>query len=195
MRRNRLTFPALVLGLAPGFAFVDAANALTFVIANGTPQIYLRIGRTGGTASVVSFTVTGANGGNGTPIAGTVPANAGAASAAETPNFAVCPGNYVRIVARARSTAGTPRTATLTVNSTAGIVSGANTIPFTQFDWISDDAADLPAGTFTGAPSQPLTSFTTSREVGACHQFRFLNTQVYPAGTYAGNLIYNLQMP
>ena len=170
-------------------------HALTFVIANGAPQIYLRIGQTGGTDSVVNFAVTGANAGNGTAILGTVPANAGAASAAETPNFAVCPGNYVRIVARARSTVGAPRTASLTVNSTAGIVSGGNTIPFTQFDWISDDAADLPAGAFTGAPAQPLTTFITSREVGACHRFRYLNTQVYPSGTYTGNVIYNLQMP
>jgi hypothetical protein len=185
---------AVAAFLSAGMVIGDT-QALTFVIANGTPQIYLRIGQTGGTTNVVSFAVTGANAGNGTGIAGTVAAAAGAASATETPNFAVCPGNYVRIVARARSTAGSPRTASLTVNSTGGITSGGNTIPFTQFDWVSDDAADLPAGAFTGGASQPLASFVTSREVGACHQFRYLNTQVYPSGTYTGNVIYNLQMP
>jgi hypothetical protein len=195
MRRPRLKIAVLVAAIASMLAVAETAHALTFVIANGTAQIYLRIGQTGGTVNVVSFAVTGANGGNGTAIAGTVVAAAGAASAAQTPNFAACPANYVRIVARARSTAAAPRTATLSVNSTASISGGGNTIPFTQFDWVSDDAADLPAGTFTGAPAQPLTSFTTSREVGACHQFRFLNTQVYPSGTYTGNLVYNLQMP
>jgi hypothetical protein len=194
MRRIRPTVVSLCLGLAAIVAIAEEANALTFVIANGTPQIYLRVGQTGRTPSVVNFAVTGANAGNATPIAGTVTANAGSASAAQTPNFAACPANYVRIVARARSTTA-GRAASLTVNSTAGIASGGNTIPFTQFDWISDDAADLPSGTFTGAASQPLVTFLSSREVGACHQFRYLNTQVYPSGSYTGNLIYNLQMP
>ncbi len=171
------------------------AQALTFVIPNGTAQIYLRIGQTGGTTNTVAFAVTGANAGTGTPIAGTVVAAAGAFSAAQTPNFPACAANNVRIVARARSTLAAPRTATLSVNSTGGLVSGANTIPFTQFDWTSDDATSLPAGAFAGVAAQPLVSFVTSREVGACHQFRYLNTQVYPAGTYTGTLVYTLNMP
>ena len=168
------------------------SHALTVVIANGADQIYLRVGRVGGAVSQVAFAVTGAIAGNGTPILGTVAVNAGAA---EPPNFpAACPANHIRIVARARSAAANTRTASLRVNSSGGLVSGPNTIPFTDFDWTSTDV-EIPAGAFTGSPIQLLFSFQNSREVSVCHRLRFLNTTVYPSGTYNGTLRYNLQMP
>lgn len=199
--------PASLIGLPLvallGVALAPDAEALTFLIANGAPQIYLRIGQTGGTTPVVSINLAGSTGilGNGTPVLGTVAAAAGGFSG-QTANFPACPANYVRIVARARSTAGVPRTATLQVNSSANLVHAAsgNAIPFTQIGWISDDAADLPSGMFTGAAGQVLATLATSREIGACHRFQFLNTQVYPAsiggtGFYTGNVTYNLNMP
>jgi hypothetical protein len=179
------------------------ASALTFVIANGAAQIYLRIGQTGGTVPVVTIDLTGSTGilGNGTPVLGTVVAQAGAASG-QTANFPACPANYVRLVARARSTAAAPRTATFQVNSSTNLVHAAsgNTMPFTQIGWVSDDAVDLPAGTFTGAAGQLLATINTSREVGACHRFQFMNTQIFPASTggtgyYQGTVVYNLNMP
>jgi hypothetical protein len=173
--------------------FCLPAWAITVVVADGAPEIALRVGATGGTISRVSFAVAAATAGSGTPVLGTANAAAGSAQA---PNFGTaCPGNNVRIWARARSTAVSPRTATLTVNGSGNLTSGANTIPFTQFDWITSGGTEIASGAFTGSPTQALLSFGTTREVSVCKRFRFLNTTVYPSGTYNGQLTYSLQMP
>jgi hypothetical protein len=187
MRRAARCFPiaaALVLPAMP-------AGAVTVAIANGAPQIQLRVGATGGTISLVTFTVPAANAGNGTPIVGTTNAAAGSAAG----SFAACAANNVRVYALARSTFGNSRTATLQVNSSGSVTSGANAIPFTDFDWITSAGPEIPSGGFTGSPSQTLMSFMNSREVGMCLQFRFLNSTIYPAGTYNGQLTFNLNMP
>lgn len=169
------------------------AEALTVNINNGGPQISLRVGATGGTISVVNFAVPAATAGTGTPVLGTTNAAAGSTQGA---NFSTaCPANSVRIWARARSQAASPRTATLTVNSSGGIVSGANTIPYTDFSWTTSGGSEIPSGAFSGAASQPLLTFATSREVSVCLQFEFANTTIYPPGTYTGQLVYSLQMP
>lgn len=185
-RRARLAvFALLALAALP-------AGAVTVVIANGAAQLQLRIGATGGTISRVTFTVTAANAGNGTPIAGTTNAAAGSAQGA---SFPACAANNVRVWARARAPAANTRTATLQVNSSGSLTSGANSIPFTDFDWITSSGPEIPSGTFSGSPTQALMSFMNSREVGMCMRFRYLNTTLYPAGTYNGQLTYNLNMP
>lgn len=183
--------PELALVAILGLAILPA-EAAQVVIANGGAQIYLRIGRTGGATSTVSFAVPASVAGTGTPVLGTALANAGSA---ELPNFpAACPANHVRIVATARAPASNTRTATLRVNSSGVLASGPNSIPFTDFDWISTDP-EIPSGPFSGSATQFLYSFMNSRSVSVCHQFRFLNTNVYPPGTYTGTLVYNLNMP
>lgn len=191
IRLDRLA--VLSLASAAMFLAEGPAHALTFVIGNFPTQIYLRVGRTGATDSLVTFTVTPANAGSG-PINGTAPANAGARSAAQTPNFPDCPANNVRIVARARANPANSRTATLSVSSTGTLSAGVPSIPLTKIDWLSD-SPEIPAGVFSGIAGQALTSFQNSREVGACLQFRFLNDTVYPPGTYTGSVTYNLSMP
>ena len=182
---------------------VTAAQALTFNIGNGSAQIYLRVGATGGTVSTVQFNLSGSEAilGNGTPIFGTVAASAGAASA-ETANFAACPANYVRIVARVRAPGGNPRTGTLQVTSSTALTHAAtgNTIPFTEFGWDSDDATEFASGTFTGGTQVIGPAIASSSETGACHRFKFLNSTVYPgsvggAGFYQGSVTYNLNAP
>lgn len=168
------------------------AHAVTVAIANGAAQIQLRVGATGGTLSLVTFTVPAATAGNGTPIVGTTNAAAGSAQGA---SFPACAANNVRVWARARAPAANTRTATLQVNSSGSVTSGANAIPFTDFDWITSSGPEIPSGGFTGSASQALMSFMNSREVGMCLQFRFLNTTIYPAGTYNGQLNFNLNMP
>lgn len=188
MRVPRLALVAVVPLLAAG-----PASALTVVIGNAAPQIALRVGATGGTISVVNFAVAAATAGTGTPVLGTTAASAGSAQA---PNFGTaCAANNVRIWARARSTLASPRTATLTVNSSGGIASGANTIPYTDFSWVSSGGTEIPSGAFSGATSQPLLSFATSQEISVCLRFQFANTTIYPPGTYTGQLVYSLQMP
>ena len=180
-----------------------AAQALSFNIGNGSAQIYLRVGATGGTVSTVQFNLTGSEStlGSGTPIYGTVAATAGAASA-ETGNFPACPANYVRIVARVRAPGGNPRTGTLQVTSPTSLVHAAsgNTIPFTEFGWDSDDATEFPSGTFTGGTQVIGPTIPSGVETGACHRFKFLNSQVYPGsvggtGSYQGSVTYNLNAP
>lgn len=169
------------------------AAALSFNIPNGAPQAYLRVGATGATESTVSFAVTAANAGAG-PIDGTVVASAGS-FAAETSNFPACPANHVRIVARGRWWLSNLVTGTLTVNSSGGMNSGGNTIPFSKISWISDSASDIPSGSFSGAAAQVLDSFPNSQEIGACHRFRFANDTIYPPGTYVGTVTYTLALP
>ena len=188
----------LLAAIIPG-----AAAALTFNIGNGSAQIYLRVGATGGAVSTVAFNLAGSEAilGNGTAIYGAVAASAGAASA-ETTNFAACPANHVRIVARVRAPGGNPRTGTLQVTSSTALVHAAsgNTIPFTEFGWDSDDATEFASGTFSGGTQVLNPTITSSRETGACHRFKFLNRQVYRGsvggtGFYQGSVTYNLNAP
>lgn len=189
---TRLARAATIAAMAACIAGLPA-RALTVVIGDAAPEIALRVGATGATISLVTFTVTAPTAATGAPILGTTNAAAGSAQA---PNFAAaCAANNVRIWARARSTAALPRTATLSVNASGGLASGADTIPYTDFDWVTSGGAEIPSGGFSGAATQSLLSFNTSREISVCLQFRFLNTTVYPAGTYNGQLLYNLQMP
>jgi hypothetical protein len=181
------------IAAAMAAAAAGPACALTVVIGNAAPEIALRVGAAGGTISLVTFNVTAATAANGVPIAGTTNAAAGSAQA---PNFGTaCAANTVRIWARARSTLAAPRTASLNVNSSGSLTSGANTIPVSQFDWITSGGAEIASGAFTGAVSQNLLTFNTSREISVCLQYRFLNGTVFPAGTYNGQLTYNLLMP
>ena len=186
-------------------ALAMPADALQFPIANGAAQIYLRVGATGGTTSIVTFDLTGQAGilGTGTPIAGTVAASAGAFSA-QTANFPACPANQVRIVARARAPGGAPRIATLQVSAPANLIHAAsgNTIPFSEVGWISSEPADIPSGTFAAGGTVVLrnNNINTSQEIGTCNQFNFLNVGVYPGsvggtGYYQGTVTYNLAMP
>lgn len=184
---------AAAIVLAALLASAGPASALTVVVGDNAPEIALRVGAAGGTISLVNFAVAAATAGTGTPVLGTTNAAAGSAQA---PNFgAACPANNVRIWARARSTAVTPRTANLTVNSSGSLTSGANAIPFTDFDWVTSGGTEIAAGAFSGSPTQSLLTFGTSREISVCLRFRFLNTTVYPSGTYNGQLTYTLQMP
>lgn len=194
MKRGAFLPSAVVLVATLGM--IAPACAVTIIIADAAPQIYLRVGQTGGTVNLVSFAVTGANAGNGTPILGTVANAAGAAGG----GFAACPANHVRFIAQARDNATVNRVASLTVTSPASLTSaGGRTIPFTEIDWVSTDA-EIPSGTFTGTPGQLLLTFTEPRAVGVCKRFRFLNSQVYAAGAantfrYNGTVNYTLSMP
>jgi hypothetical protein len=160
----------LFIGL---FGAVNCVQAVTVVIAAGAPRLILRVGAAGATITRVTFPVTLANVGNGVGING-VPA--------------------VTIIADARSTVALPRTATLTVDSSNALISGAQSIPMTAISWNTNDVA-LPAGTFAGAAGQVLTSFQTSRRRTTRHTFRYANTIVPAAGTYDGRVTYTLTMP
>jgi hypothetical protein len=193
MTPSRLRATAGMATLLGALLATSEAHALTVAVGNGAAEIALRVGAPGGTISTVTFAVAAATAGTGTPVVGTTNAAAGSAQA---PNFGTaCGANTVRIWARARSAVGNSRTATLTVNGSGTLVSGANSIPITDFDWVTSGGTEIASGAFTGSASQTLLTFQNSREVSVCLQHRFLNSTVYPSGTYTGQILYTLQMP
>jgi len=163
----------VAVGLICSLTEMRQAFAVTVVIANGAPQIRLRVGAAGVTISLVTFTLTASNAGNGTAING-------------TPN--------ITIIAEARGLVADSRNATLTVNSSAAMISGADAIPMSVISWTTNDAA-FPVGTFSGGVGQVLTTFQNSRTRTTAHTFRYANTQIFPAGTYNGQVTYTLSMP
>ncbi len=172
------------------------AQAATVVINNGGGRLILQIGSTAATINQVDFSVPGANVGDGTPIV----------SSGVTPADPTCPTNSVLIDAQARSQSSNPRTATLSVDSSAPLTTGTFTIPFTQIAWSStapgggpnaclDAPVTIPSGVFSGAPGQSLISFVTSQRACVCAQFSYLNQSIVSAGTYTGRVTYTLAMP
>jgi hypothetical protein len=97
-----------------------------------------------------------------------------------------------------RQPTGSVGNAVLQVSTPASLVSGADTIPFSQISWTStalgNAAADIPAGSFTGA-AQFLRNIATNTYVENCHTFNYANAAVQAAGTYTGRATYTLIAP
>jgi hypothetical protein len=97
-----------------------------------------------------------------------------------------------------RQPTGSVGNAVLQVSTPANLVSGADTIPFSQISWTStalgNATADIPAGSFTGA-AQFLRNIATNTYVENCHTFNYANAAVRAAGTYTGRATYTLIAP
>ena len=133
----------LTFGMFLCVAEMRQVAAVTIVIANGAPQIRLRVGAAGAVISLVTFTLTATNAGNGVAING-------------APN--------ITIIAEARGPVANARNATLTVNSSAAMISGADSIPMSVITWTTNDAT-FPVGTFSGGAGQVLTTFQNDRSM------------------------------
>jgi hypothetical protein len=194
MSLSRTLYPLRFAMSAGLLAFAGCAGAVTVVIGGGAAEIALRVGATAGTISTVTFAPAAATAGDGiTLVLGTTNAAAGSAQA---PNFGTaCAANNVRIWARARAPVAATRTATLQVNSSGNLTSGGNSIPFTDFGWVTSAGTEIPSGNFSGSATQTLMTFQNSNEVSVCLRFQFLNTTIYPSGAYTGQLTFNLAMP
>ncbi len=189
---------SLLLLLPLLLALPDAAIANLVVVANAPVQIRLRVGATGATITTTTVTVAGGNVGNAAIQSMTAPASARTGS--------VCAANHVFFNAEARAAPPGSRTATLTANSTSGMACttaatcGADSIPFTQVDWINTTPGGyapvtIPAGTFSGAGAQVILTFNNSNQSQDCLRFRYLNQNIVRQGTYRGDVIYTLTMP
>lgn len=133
--------------------------------------VNLRIGTSGATIDVVSFTVSQF------PGSGSVP---GVSSGANP------------VPVRATSTTGNA-TKILTADSSIPLNDGAShTIPFTEISWTG--ANEVPSGTFTGTPSQQIL-MTTSQVTQGTMSFTYANTIYVPPGTYTGRVTYTLSSP
>jgi hypothetical protein len=147
-----------------------------WVTLNPPPgQLILNINYTG--TPTVTFNVTAAQMGNGTPVAG-------------TPTL-----EFEMIVQRA---GGTNVTATMTATAPANLSSGGNQIPISDIGWTTAAITGAPGGTtlipsgsFVAGPQTIVFVTTTSGGnyyAGGALTFRFANTTIYPAGTYGGPL-------
>jgi hypothetical protein len=141
------------------------------IVIQAAGSLDLRIGTSGGTIDVVSFTVTQL------PGSGPVPG----VSSGQDP-----------VPVRATSSPGNA-TKVLTADSSVPLNDGAgHTIPFTQISWVG--ANEVQSGTFTGASSQQIL-MTTSQVTQGTMSFSYANTVYVASGTYTGRVTYTLSSP
>ena len=87
----------------------------------------------------------------------------------------------------------------LSVSTPANLTNaGGNTLPFSSIAWTStgngDTTPTIPGGAFTSG-AQTLLSVTRNTWFESCLAFRYLNTQVVPAGTFTGRATFTLTAP
>jgi hypothetical protein len=84
---------------------------------------------------------------------------------------------------------------TITVSNSANLVSGSDTIPFSQITATSSAAATLPVPAMSGGSVNPVLNAggrITNRS--ATWRFRYANTVTPAAGTYNGQVTYTASM-
>lgn len=182
--------PSRLLALA-ALSFAIGAEASIVVVANAPTQVRLRIGSTGNTVNLVTFTVPAGNVGDSTVVTSTVSGGA---------TGGTCPANHVFFDAEGRANPANSRTITLSADgSLFPLTNGSNTIPWTDISWVTNATSfapvTIPSGTFTGGPGQVMASWLNSRRNRGCLQFQYSNASVYQAGTYNGRVRFTVAMP
>ncbi|SDD64207.1 hypothetical protein SAMN05444679_112108 [Variovorax sp. CF079] len=211
---SRARRAALALAVLGG-VWLPAAHGFTIGITPGTRALFLQVGA--GTMSGGNFRTGGTPGNNTTvnSVSVTVPAGqlgSGTAQAMTTDStvtispwdgFAFCNspattgqvyvGGFYRMPGSSNAGA-----ATLSVTTPASLTDGGNTIPFNSIAWTSsgngDTGTTIPSATFAGG-AQTLLSVTRNTWFESCLAFRYLNTQLVPAGTFTGRATYTLTAP
>jgi len=177
------------------------ANAWVLTVTPGTRAIFLQVGNGAnnanfGTINVASVTVPAAAVGSG---AAQVFTTNSTQATSFYDGYAVCnPPAQMYVGGYFRQPSTTASTATVQVTAPINLLSGADTIPFTQISWTStangNATADIPAGTFAGG-TQFLVSIPSNRWLENCHVFSYANTGVVPAGTFTGRVVYTMTAP
>jgi hypothetical protein len=180
--RNKVALTVAIAAAlaAPGFASAEStatsgagalstAARLDFSIV--IPRfLRLQVGSPNGTVDMITFTVLGANVGNGTPVAGT------GGDAAGTGSTVTVQANSGQVTITASNSSGG-----------LGLSNGAgSTIPFTDIATVTT-LPQLPAPTLTnagGTTSQPTLNAGNITNRTGVWNFSYVNTQVYAAGTY-----------
>lgn len=183
------------------FMACSPAQAWVLTVTPGARAVYLQVGN--GTANTNNATVNVVNvsvpaGAIGNGIAQVMTSDSTQANSFFD-NFAVCnPPAQVYVGGFYRQPSTTATVAVLQVTSPANLLSGADTIAFSQISWTStangNAGADIPAGTFNGG-TQVLRNITSNTWVENCHTFSYANTNVVAAGIYAGRVTYTLTAP
>lgn len=181
--------------------FGAPSQAWVLTITPGAKALYLQVGNgtnnaSNATINQVSVTVPAAAVGNVAPQVMTTN-NTHANSFFD--GFAVCvvPAQmYVGGFFRQPTTTAT--VASLQITTPPNLLSGTDTIPFSEISWtstaIGNATADVPAGTFTGG-TQLLVNIPSNRWLENCHTFSYANSNVRPAGTFTGRAVYTVTAP
>ena len=210
--------PSALLGLALACgAWLPAAHGFTIGIAAGQRALFLQVGA--GTMSGGNFNSGGTPGDNPTVNSAsvTVPAaqlGSGAAQLMTTDStvtaspwdggaFCTSPATtgqvYVGGFFRRPGVGSGGNEALLTVSTPAALTnSNGDTIPFSRIAWtssgIGDATATIPNGTFVGG-TQDLLTVSRNTWFESCLAFRYLNSELVPAGTFTGRAIFTLTAP
>lgn len=178
-------------------------HAWVLNLTPGPKQLFLMVGvgsaaAANGTTNTVSVSVPAATVGNGAALAMTSDSTQ---AISPYDNYVVCsPPAQVYVGGSYRqpnSTTGAAA-ASLQVTTPASLVSGTDTIPFSQISWsstaIGNAAADIPAGTFNGG-TLSLVNIARNKFVENCFSFSYANTNLVPAGVFTGRAIFTLAVP
>lgn len=206
----------LGLALACG-AWLPSAHGFTVGITAGQRSLYLQVGV--GTMSGGNFNSGGTPGDNPTVNSAsvTVPAaqlGSGVAQLMTTDStvtaspwegaaFCTSPATtgqvYVGGFFRRPGVGSGGNEALLTVTTPAALTnSNGDTIPFSRIAWtssgIGDATATIPNGTFVGG-TQDLLTVSRNTWFESCLAFRYLNSELVPAGTFTGRATFTLTAP
>jgi hypothetical protein len=206
---------AIALAVLSG-AWLPAAHGFTAAIDAGDRALFLQVGagtmtngnfnnrgRPGNntTVNLVSVTVPAAQLGSGTALP---MATDSTVAVSPWDGFTFCNspattgqvyvGGFYRVPGNSNAGA-----ASFTVTTPVNLTSTAgDTIPFSTIAWISsgngDNATTIPSTAFTGG-AQSLMSVNRNTWFESCLTFRYLNTQLVPAGTFNGTATYTLTAP
>lgn len=210
-RRPRAALALAVLG----GAWLPWAHGFTVSISSGSRALFLQVGvgtmngdyfRNGGTPgnnttiNSVSVTVPATQLGSGTPQPMTTDSTV---TRSPWEGYAFCDSpattGEVYVGGFYRAPGGNSNTATLSVTTPQNLTSnGGDTIPFNRIAWTSSGNGDatptIPSGAFTGG-AQTLLAVGRNTWFESCLAFRYLNTQLVPAGTFTGRATYTLTAP
>ena len=179
---RRLT---LILVLA---AISAPCYALRFSIAGGIPFIYVQVGH----GFLSTYGLLGPPAGQIDEVTFAFPGGVSIGDGTEIIGTPVMP------IAFLGYSGGNQANYQVTVDSSAGLVSGSgDVIPFSEIRWTTQDG-HIPGGQFDGSPNQFLQqyNFRGNRSRGVVDYLTFIysNSIVPPAGTYQGRVTYTITL-
>jgi len=188
----RLALVAAGLPAHPCEAFVLTINP-------GPKQLYLIVGvgstsANNATINLVSTTVPAAKVGDGTAVAMTSDSTQAVNPYA---GYTLCSAPaqvYIAGLYRQADAFTGSSYATLQVSTPTSLMSGADSLPFSQIGWTSTGGGPLPSGTFTGG-TQYITNISRNSMADNCFSYYYRNTGVVPAGTFNGRATFTLVAP
>lgn len=160
--------------LLAGLAACHAEAAVFILKDRADSSLSIHLGTGGPNIASVDFDVPVSSIGDGTPVSGS---------------------RKIKIQLEIRTTAASPLTGYLTVDTSIPLSNGTGgTIPLSSISWESR-SGDIPAGTFSGTGNQLLATFPGPVRVMDWHSFNFANDTVYDPGTYNGQITYTWSAP